>query len=357
AMLAAIVQSSDDAIISKDLNGIILSWNRGAERVFGYTAEETVGRSITMLLPPDRLEEEATILGTLVRGERIDHFETERITKDGRRIDISLSVSPIKDQSGRVIGGAKIARDISLRRQLEREREWALTQERHARTLAEAANRAKDAFLAMVSHELRSPLSPILSWARMLRMKVLDEAKSLRALETIERSARAQAQLIDDLLDISRIVAGKLRLEVRPVDLAVVIEQAVEVVRPAADAKQIRIQMVLDTETGMISGDPTRLQQVVWNLLSNAVKVTPKGGRVQITLERVNSYVEIAISDTGQGISPDFLSRLFERFQQAESGATRSHGGLGLGLAIVRHIVELHGGTVLAESPGEGLGA
>jgi signal transduction histidine kinase len=159
------------------------------------------------------------------------------------------------------------------------------------------------------------------------------------------------------LLDISRIVAGKLRLEVRPVDLGLVIEQAVEVVRPAADAKQIRLQTVLDTETGMASGDPARLQQVVWNLLSNAVKFTPKGGRVQITLERVNSHVEIAISDTGQGVSPEFLSHLFERFQQAETGTTRTHGGLGLGLAIVRHIVELHGGTVFAESPGEGQGA
>jgi PAS domain S-box-containing protein len=356
-MLAAIVESSDDAIVSKDLNGTIMSWNRGAERVFGYTAEEAVGRPITMLLPADRLQEEATILGTLVRGQRIDHFETERVTKDGRRIHISLSVSPIKDRTGRVIGGAKIARDISFRRQLEEEREQALAQERHGRTLAETANRAKDAFLAMVSHELRSPLSPILSWVRMLRMKVLDEGKSALALETIERSARAQAQLIDDLLDISRIVAGKLRLEVRPVDLTSVIAQAVEVGRPAADAKQIRLQTVLDTETGTITGDPARLQQVVWNLLSNAVKFTPRGGRVQITLERVNSHVEIAVSDTGRGVPEEFLAHLFERFQQAETGTTRSQGGLGLGLAIVRHIVELHGGTVSAESAGDGQGA
>jgi PAS domain S-box-containing protein len=356
-MLAAIVESSDDAIISKDLNGTIMSWNKGAERVFGYAAEEAIGRPITMLLPPDRFQEEATILATLVRDERIHHFETERLTKDGRRIHVSLSVSPIKNRTGRVIGGAKIARDISLRRQLEREREQALAQERNARTLAEAANRAKDAFLAMVSHELRSPLSPILSWSRMLRMKALDEAQSARALETIERSARAQAQLIDDLLDISRIVTGKLRLEVAPVYLVSVIEQAVEVVRPAADAKQIRLHTVLDTETGAISGDPIRLQQVVWNLLSNAVKFTPKGGRVQITLERMNSHIEIAISDTGQGVSAEFLSHLFERFEQAETGPTRSHGGLGLGLAIVRHIVELHGGTVVAESGGEGKGA
>ena len=356
-MLAAIVESSDDAIVSKDLNGTIMSWNKGAERVFGYTADEAVGRPITMLLPPDRVHEETTIVATLVRGERIDHFETERVRKDGRRIHVSLSVSPIKDRSGRVIGGAKIARDITLRRELEREREQMLAQERHGRALAEAANRAKDSFLAMVSHELRSPLSPILSWVRMLRMKALNEEKSMRALETIERSARTQAQLIDDLLDISRIVAGKLRLEVRPVDLAAVIEQAIEVVRPAADAKQIRVQTVLDTESGTIAGDPARLQQVVWNLLSNAVKFTPKGGRVQVTLERVNSHIEIAVSDTGQGIVTEFLPRLFERFEQADTGTTRSHGGLGLGLAIVRNIVELHGGTVSAESAGEGRGA
>src|SRR5262245_3943222 len=356
-MLAAIVESSDDAIVSKDLTGIITSWNRGAERVFGYTAEEAVGRSITMLLPRERLPEEATIVATLVRGERSDHCETERITKSGRRIPISLSVSPIRDRSGRVIGGAKIARDITLRQQLEQQREKDLVQEQQRRSLAEAANRAKDDFLAMVSHELRAPLSPILSWARLLRMRVLDEAKSDQALETIERRARVQAKLIDDLLDISRIVAGKLRLEVQSVDLASVIEQAVEVARPAADAKQIRVEMVLDTETGPVSGDPARLQQVVWNLLSNAVKFTPKGGRVQIALERVNSHVEIAISDTGRGVSAEFLPHLFERFQQGQSGTTRSPGGLGLGLAIVRHIVELHGGTVFAESAGEGQGA
>jgi len=356
-ILAAIVESSDDAIISKDLNGTILSWNSGAERVFGYRADEAIGRSITMLLPPDRFDEEVSIIATLVRGERIDHFETERLTKDGRRIDISLSVSPIKDRTGRVIGGAKIARDISLRRELERAREQALEQERQGRALAEAANRSKDAFLAMVSHELRSPLSPILSWARLLRMKALDEAQSVHALETIERCARAQAQLIDDLLDISRIVAGQLRLEVEQVDLASVIKEAIEVVRPAANAKQIRLQTVLDTETGMIAGDSARLQQVVWNLLSNAIKFTPKGGRIQTTLARLNSHVEIAISDTGEGLAPEFLSHLFERFQQAETGPTRSHSGLGLGLSIVRHIAELHGGTVVAESAGVGQGA
>jgi PAS domain S-box-containing protein len=357
AMLAAIVVSSDDAIVSKDLNGIVRSWNAGAERIFGYTADEMIGRPIITLLPPERVNEEARILATLVRGDRVDHYETERVTKDGRRITVSLSVSPIKDSSGRVIGVAKIARDVTLRKRLEQEREQVLAKEKLARTLAEEASRSKDAFLAMISHELRAPLSPILAWSRMLRAGMLDDEKRARGLETIERNAHAQAQLIDDLLDISRIVSGKLRLQVGPVDLAAVIEAAIDVVRPAADAKGVRLQQTLDTETGVVAGDQTRLQQVVWNLLSNAVKFTPKGGRAQITLERIDSHVEIAVSDTGRGITPDFLPHIFERFQQAETGTTRTYGGLGLGLAIVRHIVELHGGTVVAESAGEGRGA
>ena len=356
AILAAIVESSDDAIVGKDLNGTIRTWNAGAERIFGYDAAEVIGLPITILLPPERLGEEVHILATLRRGERIDHFETERVRKDGRRIFVSISVSPIKNSRGEIVGAANVGRDISLQKRAEIERQEMLRKERAARADAEAASRAKDAFLAMLSHELRSPLSPILAWARLLRQGVLDAEKTERALETIERSARSQAQLIDDLLDISRIVSGKLRLQVSPVKLAAVIDAAMEVVRPAAEAKNIRIHAALDTETGPIAGDPERLQQVVWNLLSNAIKFTPKGGRVQITLERVNSHVEIAVSDTGQGVPPEFLPHLFERFQQADMGTTRSHGGLGLGLAIVRHITELHGGTVHAESPGEGKG-
>jgi PAS domain S-box-containing protein len=355
-VLAAIVESSDDAIVGKTLDGTIMTWNAGAERVFGYTAEEVTGLPITILLPPDRSGEEERIVATLRRGERMDHFETERVRKDGRRIHISLSVSPIRNARGEIVGAAKIARDITEQKRLAVERQAMLAKERAARALAEGASRATDVFLAMISHELRSPLSPILAWARLLRQGVLDTEKTKRALETIERSARSQAQLIDDLLDLSRIVAGKLRLQVRPVQLTAVIEAAIEVVRPAADAKRIRLQIVLDTETGVIAGDPERLQQVVCNLLSNAVKFTPKDGRVQITLERVNSHVEIAVSDTGRGVSAEFLPHLFERFLQAETGPTRSLGGLGLGLAIVRHIVELHGGTVHAESPGEGKG-
>ncbi len=226
-----------------------------------------------------------------------------------------------------------------------------------ARAEAEAANRAKDAFLATVSHELRTPLSPILSWVRMLRDGALDPVQVQRALEVIERNARMQAQLIEDLLDVSRIVEGKLRLHVRPVALAGIVENAVETVRAAADAKEIRLQVVLDSGAAMVAGDPDRLQQIVWNLLSNAVKFTPKGGRVQIVLERVNSHVELSVADTGAGLSRAQLPHLFERFWQGDASPTRVHGGLGLGLAIVRHLVELHGGTVTAESGGEGQGS
>lgn len=233
----------------------------------------------------------------------------------------------------------------------------ALQSAEAAKDAAEQASRAKDAFLATVSHELRAPLSPILTWVRMLRGKQLTEEQVDKALAVIDRNARMQAQLIEDLLDVARIVEGKLRLQVRPVALVPVIQNALETVRPAADAKDIRLQVVLDSTIADIPGDPDRLQQVVWNLLSNAVKFTPKGGRIHIVLERVNSHVELTVSDSGQGIPAEQLARLFDRFWQADSSTTRSHAGLGLGLAIVRHIVELHGGTVTADSPGPGKGS
>ncbi len=356
ARLAAIVESSDDAIVAKDLHGTITDWNAAAARMFGWTRADVLGRSTLILVPPDRHDEERRILEALRRGERIEHFETERLHRDGTRVQVSISLSPITDASGGVIGAANITRDIGARKSNEAERERALAQERAARAEAEAANRAKDVFLATVSHELRTPLSPILAWARMLREGKLDDEKSRQALLTIERNAHSQARLIEDLLDVSRIVSGKLRLQVRPVALAPIVEAAVEVVRTAAEAKGIRLQAVLDPDTGSVAGDPDRLQQVVWNLLSNAVKFTAKGGRVQVMLERVNSHVEIAVSDTGQGIGPEFLPYIFERFRQEDTSFTRKHGGLGLGLAIVRHLVELHGGTVHAESPGEDRG-
>ena len=355
--IAAIVDSADDAIVGKDLAGTIISWNAGAERLFGYRAAEIVGHSILTLVPAERQDEEQGVLNTLRRGGRIEHFETVRVRKDGRRVSVSLSVSPILDSAGKVIGAAKIARDISARKREEQEREDLLRREQSARVAAERANRAKDAFVAMVSHELRSPLSPILAWTCMLRQGRLDREKTERALETIERNVRTQVQLIDDLLDTSRISAGKLRLEVSPMILEDVVRRAVDVIRPTAEAKQVRLHSVVDTETGRISGDPARLQQVVWNLLSNAVKFTPTGGRVQVVVERVDSHIEIAVSDSGRGISSEYLPQIFEPFRQGENAGYGVHGGLGLGLAIAQSIVQLHGGTIVADSAGENLGA
>jgi PAS domain S-box-containing protein len=348
--LTALIESADDAIISKTLEGIITSWNKGAERIFGYTADEVIGQPVTILIPEGQEDEEPAILARLRAGERIEHYETIRVRKDGTRIDISLTVSPIKGPNGDIIGASKIARDITEQRQARKELDEAYRQ-------AEESSRLKEEFLATISHELRTPLSAILGWARMLRLGQLSKENAAKALDTIERNARAQAQLIDDLLDVSRIVTGKLRMDVRPSDPNSFIDAAVEAVRPAAEAKGVRVQKVIDTGLISIPGDPVRLQQVIWNLLSNAIKFTPRGGRVQIRSERVNSHLEIVVSDTGQGISPDFLPHVFDRFRQADQKASRQHGGMGLGLAIVRHLVELHGGNVSATSEGEGQGA
>ncbi|MGA9773445.1 MAG: ATP-binding protein [Blastocatellia bacterium] len=221
----------------------------------------------------------------------------------------------------------------------------------------ENANKAKDEFLATISHELRTPLNAMLGWIGMLRSGKLDELTTAHALEVFERNAKSQAQLIEDLLDVSRIISGKLRLDVQPIDVSSVVRLAIDVVRPAADAKEVRLQIILDPQAGPVSGDPGRLQQVIWNLLSNAVKFTPRGGRVQVRVARVDSYAEITVSDTGQGISPEFLPYVFDRFRQADSTLTRKYGGMGLGLAIVRHLVELHGGTVSALSGGQNQGS
>ncbi len=664
--LAALIESADDAIISKTLDGIITSWNNGAQRIFGYNAEEVIGKSVTILIPPDHEDEEPAILARLRAGKRIEHYETIRVAKDGRLLDISLTVSPIKGPNGEIVGASKIARDITDQKQARRaldeaserlklaldaarlgdwswdvksdvvtlsetaagifdlpagphitwtemrkllhpddreparlaveraldthtdydieyrvlrdghsevwvsakgrgiydgagivgmlgfvqdistrkmneemlreqaealrtlhemgktisaeldlhatvqavtdaateltgarfgsffynvlneegasymlytlagvpreafdhfpmpratdlfgptfrgegvvriddvkkdprygknspyygmpeghlpvtsylavpvvsrsgevlgglffghpepgifterdevvvsglasqaaiamdnarlyetaqrarsEAEKAAAQNERLYKQAEESSRLKEEFLATISHELRTPLSAILGWARMLRMGQLSAENSAKALDTIERNARAQAQLVDDLLDVSRIITGKLRMDVRPSDPNSFIDAAVEAVRPAAEAKGVRVQKVIDTGPISIPGDPVRLQQVVWNLLSNAIKFTPRGGRVQICSQRVNSHLEIVVSDTGQGISADFLPHVFDRFRQADQKTSRQHGGMGLGLAIVRHLVEMHGGTVRANSEGEGKGA
>jgi PAS domain S-box-containing protein len=667
--LAAVIESADDAIISKTLDGIITSWNEGARRIFGYEADEVIGKPVTILIPEGHLDEEPAILARLRAGQRIEHYETVRVRKDGRLIDISLTVSPIRGPEGKIVGASKIARDITEQRQARRaldeasdrlklaldaarlgdwswdpktdvvnmsenaatifgippgphmtwtqmnqllheddrelaraavdtalttrgeydieyrirhtdssevwvwvaskghgiyaddgsvvgmvgllqdistrksneetlreqaealrtlnemgqrisaeldlhntvqavtdaateligarfgsffynvlndegasymlftlagvsrevfehfpmpratdlfgptfrgegvvriddvkldprygknspyygmpqrhlpvtsylavpvvsrsgevlgglffghpesgifterdeitvsglasqaaiamdnarlyeaaqkaraEAERAAAEKERLYRQAEESSRLKEEFLATISHELRTPLSAILGWARMLRLGQLSPDNIAKALDTIERNARAQAQLVDDLLDVSRIITGKLRMDVRPADPNAFIDAAVEAMRPAAEAKGVRVQKVMDTGLLSIPGDPVRLQQVIWNLLSNAIKFTPREGRVQIRSERVNSHLEIVVSDTGQGISPDFLPHVFDRFRQADQKTSRQHGGMGLGLAIVRHLVELHGGTVRADSEGEGRGA
>ena len=495
AYLAAIVASSDDAIIAKDLNGIIQSCNGAAERLFGYTAAEMVGRPVRILIPADRQQEEDVILDRIRRGERIEHFETKRLTRDGRLIDVSLTVSPVRDVSGTIIGVSKIARDVTEqkraaaeiaaqqqwfqvtlgsigdaviacdpaarvtymnataealtgwplaeaagrrlsdvfpivdeksgqpaadpaslviesgqaiasanntlllardgtrrpiddsaapirtasgrvvgmvlvfrdvtdRRRTEAERQAAsadrerlLESERAARAEAERANRVKDEFVGMVSHELRTPLNAILGWTELMHRVPADAAVVERGIDVISRNTRAQAQLIADLLDISRIVSGKLRLEIQSVDLGDVVHDAVDSVARDAERKGIEIALAVGDDVGSIAGDPGRLQQIVWNLLSNAVKFTPDGGRISVSLARSGPVAEIAVADTGAGIRADVLPHVFDRFHQADRSITRRFGGLGLGLSIVKHLVELHGGSVQAESAGEGHGS
>ncbi len=543
--LAAIIASSEDAIASKTLEGIITSWNAAAERLFGYTAAEMLGQSILRIIPPELHPEETQILAKLSAGERIERYETIRLHKSGRRLEISLTLSPIRDAAGQVIGVAKFAHDISQRRRVERalkdeaaaletlnrvgqavaaqldldpivqlvtdaatqltgaafgaffynvmqedaywlytlsgasreafadfpmprntevfgptfrgegivrsadirqdprygrsapfngmppghlpvcsylavpvrlhtgevigglffghpepgvfterserlalgiaaqasiamanarlfqslrvqesrlkeaaeERERLLDSERAARSEAERLSHMKDEFLATLSHELRTPLNAIQGWATLMRQKGASVEDRERGLETIERNVRAQTQIVNDLLDMSRIISGKIHLEVQPLQLHELINNAIEAIRQTAEAKRIRIQKLLDSSIGWIRGDPNRLQQVLWNLLSNAVKFTPSGGRVQVVLERVNSHVEIVIEDTGVGIRTEFLPFVFDRFRQGDPTITRRHGGLGLGLSIVKTLVELHGGLVRVKSAGENQGS
>jgi len=355
--LAAIINSSDDAIVSKTLDGVITSWNPAAERMFGYLAGEVIGKAITIIIPADRLDEEVETLKRLRRGDSIDHYETIRVRKDGTPIAISLTVSPIRDMTGRIVGASKIARDITDRRRIEEERANLLAREQAARSEAERANRLKDEFLATLSHELRTPLTAIMGWARMLRQGSLDEATRTRALDVVDRNAAALTRLVEDILDISRITMGRFRLESAPVDLVVVVQASIDAVRHTATAKRIELTTSVDPTVPRVAGDAGRLQQVFWNLLSNAVKFTPEDGHVDVTLRRVGSYAELRVRDDGRGIEPEFVPRLFNRFAQQDASTTRQHGGLGMGLAIVRHLVELHGGSVRAESPGPGQGA
>lgn len=473
-LLAAIVESSDDAIASKDLNGIFNSWNKGAERVFGYSAAEAIGQPATILIPPDRIDEEPTILKKIRKGQRVDHYETVRRRKDGSLIDISLTVSPIRNEEGKIIGGSKIARDISdrkrgekqisfqahllgaveqaviatdlsgtvvywnsfaerlygwsekealgsdilklvtsaetreqaseiltlltegkswsgellvsrkdgsvfpamvtdsplfsdegeligvvgvsldisERKQAEVERERLHESEREARSEAEKANRLKDEFLATLSHELRNPLNVILGYAEvLLRSDESRKSEFIRqAGETLKRNALAQSRLVRDLLDLSRLHIGKLSLNREVASLLTIINNAVETVRDDATSKQIEITIDATEEVIFVDADPLRLEQVIWNLLNNAVKFTPAGGRVRIGLEGHQGRATLIVEDTGPGIEPEFLPHVFEMFRQADASSSRPHAGMGIGLALVRQLIGLHGGTVAVDS-------
>jgi PAS domain S-box-containing protein len=339
----------DYAICMLTPAGEVASWNSGAERLFGYAAEEIVGRNFSCFYEAGERELQGPA-EYLRRAEEHGRFAAEcvQVRYGGTVFDAHVALTPVR--RGRDLQGySMVVRDITERKRLEEDLR------RRAEELA-AANRAKEDFLATLSHELRTPLNAMLGWTRLLRMGKLDQAAMARALETIERNAHIQEQLIADILDLSRIVTGKLRLELRPTELPPVVEAAIDAVRPAADAKGIALVSEIE-RPGTVLGDPDRLQQVVWNLLVNAVKFTPSEGRVTARLARSGPDAVIAVTDTGQGIAPDLLPFIFDRFTQGDASVTRRHGGLGLGLSIVRHIVELHGGTVEGTSDGAGTGA
>ena len=330
-------------------DGEILEINATLLNLLGYELTELRGRRIESILPVASRIFYQTHFFPLIKlhGQVNEVYLTLRAKNE---TELPVLVNAVR----RVNGDVPITDCLMMQMRNRNQYEDEILK---AKRIAEEATLAKDQFLAVVSHELRTPLTAILGWSRLLKGGKLDESNTQQALETIERNAHSQSQLIEDLLDFSRIVSGKIRLDVVTVDPVVVTEAAINVVRPAIDAKGIKLQVVLDPRTGPVSGDPERIQQVLWNLLSNAVKFTPKNGRIQVRLARVNSNVEITVSDTGEGISAEFLPYVFDRFSQADNTTTRLHRGLGLGLAITKHIVELHGGTIRAVSPGEGQGA
>jgi PAS domain S-box-containing protein len=347
--LAAIVESSDDAILSKNLDFRITSWNRAAERMFGYTATEAIGQSVAIIIPETRWSQEKLVMRSIRHGEKVEYCETERRRKDGTVIPVSVTISPIHDAAGTVVGASTIVRDITRQRAAEKERQGRLA--------AEDANRAKDEFLTMLSHELRNPLSAITGWVSMLKQGQVPGERLPHALGVIERNVRAESQLVESLLDFSRIEAGKLDLNMEGVDLSALLETVVDSMRPAADAKGVMLNLTRADGSLIVVGDGGRLQQVFSNLLANALKFTPRGGHIQIQLVRAGSQAQVQVVDDGEGIQPDFLPYIFERFRQADSAKGRGHGGLGLGLAIVRELADAHGGTVTAESQGKGQGS
>ena len=349
---------ADYAIFMTDAQGRIATWNGGAEAMLGHTQDEAIGQPIDLF---STAEDAAAGIRSkqmeVARQTGRATGETWKVRKDGRRLFIESVTVTVLDESGQLSGFAHFLRDVTEKHRIATEREQLLESERAARSEAERASRTKDEFLATLSHELRTPLNAVIGWTAVLRKTKGLPPDAENALNVIDRNARAQAQIIADLLDMSSIISGKVRLDVQRLDMAGIVDATVETVRPTAQAKGVRVKAVLDPNAGPVRGDPNRLQQVLWNLLTNAVKFTPKDGHVTVSLARVSSHLEIEVADTGEGIDAAFLPHVFDRFRQADASTIRRHGGLGLGLSIGKQLVELHGGSITAKSPGPGLGS
>jgi PAS domain S-box-containing protein len=344
AWLAAIVESSDDAIVSKTVNGIITSWNASATRLYGYTAEEAIGQSIMLIVPPERQNEEHGILDLIAAGQRVEHFETERRAKNGRDIAVSLTISPVRDASGCIVGASKVARDITERKAAEA----ALLN----------ASRRKDEFLAMLGHELRNPLAPIQAAVAILDQKTRAMPEIQQLCGVLNRQVRHITRLLDDLLDLGRITSGKIQLRLEPTDLRAVVSRAIETARPAVDAGVHALSVSLPGVPVWVQADATRLVQMLANLIHNAAKYTQTGGALAVSLDTTAAgEARLSVSDNGTGIRADRLPEIFELFVQGESTLDRAQGGLGIGLTLVRSVASLHGGRVEAFSAGEGCGS
>jgi PAS domain S-box-containing protein len=348
----------DYAILMLDSQGRVISWNSGAERITGYKENEILGKDNSIFFTPEKIEEGApqrALELAAIEGRCED--EGWRVRKDGSRYWAIVITTALWDDAGRLRGFAKVTHDITQRKELEEERERLLRREKAAREEAEAASRMKDEFLETVSHELRTPMTSILGWARLLSSGAVSDHKAHHAIDVIAKNAQSQTQLIDDLIDTSRIATGEFQFKARPVEIERVFLGAIDDVRPSAKAKWVTLSVVIDAQGEVVFGDANRLRQAILNLLSNAIKFSNQGGRVDARLARAGTKIEITVSDSGVGIEPQFLPHVFELFRQANSGRTRRHGGLGLGLAITRHIAEIHGGDISVSSPGKGQGA
>ena len=349
-LLASIVESSNDAIISKSLEGIIQTWNAAAERLFGFTPEEAIGKHISLIIPPERIAEEDQIIARLKAGQRIEHFETERVRKDGGCITVSLTISPINDDAGNVVGASKIVRDVTERKQLED------NLRRLAADLSET-DRRKNEFLATLAHELRNPLAPMSNMLEVLKRANGDREIVQRAHETLERQLNQMIRLVDDLLDLNRITHDRLELRRSEVELSSVIQQAVEVALPLLDSAGHALGVDEPDEPIYLNADRARLAQVFGNLLNNSAKYTKSKGAISLTARREGDEVVVTVKDNGAGIPADKLDSIFDMFMQVDTTSDRSQGGLGIGLTLVKRLVEMHGGTIEARSAGEGLGS